>query len=428
MGQEEYVAVVRGDQDAGLAAAIPARKAGMRRWFIALILMILVITGYFDRISVAVLFTNHDFQTAMGTGFNPALLGMLMTAFFFTYGISSVFLGFTGDRFGPRRMLISASFIWGGLMFVMGAASSYVTMLISRILLGVTEGPQFGWITKVVLGWFPDTERGRANAIWLVGSPLGSAIGFPVIISLVAAYGWRNAFFVLGAISILVMLPLLALFVTATPAGADQPVAVPSEPSTESFWHGCQSFLKSRDFWLLTIFDSGELIYLWGLNSWLPTYLQTVRHFDIQHLGFYSSLPFILSFFGELLSGVLADRFEKKAALLFFGMICAAILLYLGTIVPNSQAAAITIAISSGCFGLTVPATYTLMQRIIPKEVASSGVGVLNGIANTVGAFAPFVMGIVIGAYDNDFTAGLLVLVVSCLICSCAILPMVSRH
>lgn len=426
MGQDEYVVAVGAEQQAASTSA-PARRAGMRRWVVAVILMALVITGYFDRISVAVLFTNHDFQTAMGTGFNPALLGMLMTAFFFTYGIASVFLGFTGDRFGPRRMLISASFIWGGLMFVMGAASSYVTMLISRIALGITEGPQFGWITKVVLGWFPETERGRANAIWLVGSPLGSAIGFPVIIGLVAAYGWRNAFFVLGALSIFVMLPLLALFVTAPPNELAQARGDVSKPTSKSFWQNCESFLKSRDFWLLTIFDCGELIYLWGLNSWLPTYLQTVRHFDIQHLGFYSSLPFVMSFLCELISGFLSDRFEKKAPLVFLGMVGAAILLYVATIVPDSQVAALTIAVSSGCFGLTVPATYTLMQRIIPKEVASSGVGVLNGIANTVGALAPFVMGVVIAANNNDFTAGLLVLVVSCLVCSCAILPIVKR-
>ena len=61
-------------------AASVVAPSTFRRWSIAVILLCLVVTGYFDRISVAVLFTNHDFQTAMGTGFNPALLGMLITA------------------------------------------------------------------------------------------------------------------------------------------------------------------------------------------------------------------------------------------------------------------------------------------------------------------------------------------------------------
>ena len=57
--------------------------ASRRRWIIAFILFLAVLSAFFDRISVAVLFTNTDFQDAMGTGFNPTLLGLLMTSFVF---------------------------------------------------------------------------------------------------------------------------------------------------------------------------------------------------------------------------------------------------------------------------------------------------------------------------------------------------------
>ena len=154
-------------------AAASARSLGapkaFRRWLVALILLCLVVTGYFDRISVAVLFSNSDFQTAMGIGFNPALLGMLMTAFFIPYGIASLFLSFTGDAFGPRRMLVGGTLIWGTLMLIMGSVSSYAAMLVSRVLLGIAEGPQFAWILKIISRWFPRTEHGRANTIWLAG-------------------------------------------------------------------------------------------------------------------------------------------------------------------------------------------------------------------------------------------------------------------
>src|SRR5579864_6044774 len=137
------------------AVSAVAARSSIRRWLIATVLLCLVVTGYFDRISVAVLFTNKDFQTAMGTGFNPALLGMLMTAFFIPYGIASLFLSFTGDRFGPRRMLVAGSLIWGTLMIIMGSVSSYVSMLLCRISLGIFEGPQFSWILKIISRWFP---------------------------------------------------------------------------------------------------------------------------------------------------------------------------------------------------------------------------------------------------------------------------------
>jgi sugar phosphate permease len=404
-----------------------ATRSSIRRWLIATVLLCLVMTGYFDRISVAVLFTNKDFQTAMGTGFNPALLGMLMTAFFIPYGISALFLSFTGDAFGPRRMLVFGSLIWGVLMIIMGSVNSYLSMLLSRICLGIAEGPQFSWILKIITRWFPRNEHGRANTIWLAGSPLGSAIGFPFIIALVATFGWRTAFYLLATLSIVVMVPLLLIVVKDWPNSGTADSEIKKSPRAAEIWRDCGVFLKNRNFWLLTVCDCGQLIYLWGLNSWLPTYLQKVRNFDIQHLGFYSSLPFVLLFAGVILSGYLSDKFGKKAILIFIGLAGAAVLLFAGTVASDRNTAALIIALSSGMFGLVIPATYALAQQIVPSSVVASGTGVMNGIANTVGALAPFAMGVVISA-TNNFDAGLMVLVVGALCCSCAILPLVKHY
>jgi sugar phosphate permease len=263
--------------------------------------------------------------------------------------------------------------------------------------------------------------------IWLAGSPLGSAIGFPLIIALVATFGWRMAFYMLAGISILVMTPLILLIVRDWPPGGIAESDERKAPSASDLWRDCGLFLKDRNFWLLTICDSGELIYLWGLNAWLPTYLQKVRNFDLQHLGFYSSLPFILLLTGVILSGFITDKFGKKAILIFIGLTGAALLLYLGTVAVERNTAALLIALSSGFFGLVVPATYALTQQIVPANVLASGTGVINGIANTVGALAPFAMGLVISA-TGSFDAGLMVLVIGSLCCSCAILPLVRRH
>lgn len=403
-------------------------QTSKKRWIIAITLMLLVITGYLDRISVAVLFTNTDFQNAMGIGFDPARLGMLMTAFFVTYGISSLLFSFTGDRFGPRNMLILGSSIWGVLMFLMGSAGSYFSMLFSRILLGLFEGPQFSWICKIIAGWFPAKEQGRANSIWLLGSPLGSAIGFPVMIFLVANYGWRNTFYTLGFLSIFIMAPLIFLIVKEV---ENSPRNSASEPqpkaSLRAIWRDSATFLRNRDFWFLTVYDCGTLTYLWGLNSWLPTYLQRSRHFDVQHLGIYSSLPFVLLFMGEVLSGILADRLKYKGWLLLLGLSCASLLIYAATLVSSPVGAALLIAMSSGFFGLCVPATYVVLGTILPPTVVSSGVGVMNGIANTIGALAPLAMGLVI-AQTKSVDAGLYVLVAASLLCSFAIIPLLKRH
>lgn len=406
-----------------------ARDAGLPRWRWLLVVLLLgvVIAGFFDRISIAVLFSNVDFYTTLGTGFNPPLLGALMTAFLIPYGLSALFLSFTGDMFGPRRTLIAAAAIWGALMVLMGFTSSYGVMIGYRIVLGITEGPQFSWIMKVVKRWFPQREHGRANSIWLIGSPIGSAIGFPLAIWIVSNYGWRASFYVLGALNLLIVLPMLVAFVRDWPPNATaESRAVETRPKG-SYWRDCQVFLRDWRFWLVVFYDCGNLIYIWGVNSWLPTYLKMARHFDLRELGFYASLPFVMALIGQLSAGYLCDRISRRAILCFIGLFGAGVLLYFGSIADSPRNAALLIALSAGFEGFATPPLYALILVAIRPSVVAAGTGVMNGLANTVGAFAPLAIGIVIGT-SGDFKAGLLVVVLGSTVCSLAMLPLLKRY
>jgi sugar phosphate permease len=408
------------------AEAPTASLASGRRWFVAGILLLVVISGFFDRISIAVLFTNHDFNTAIGTN-NPALLGLLMTSFLFAYGASGVALSFVGDIIGVRRSLAIASTIWGVLMALMGAASSYALMIFYRVLLGVAEGPQFSFVNKLVKQWFPPHEQARANSIWMIGSPLGSAIGFPLTIALIANFGWRASFYVLAMFNIAIMVPLILAFIYDRPQQAARAPQTVNRPTAQSFKSDVGHFLSDWRFWLILIFNSACLLYLWGFNAWLPTYLQTVRHFELKSLGIFASLPFILMFFGELASGYISDRLGRRAVVCFVGLFCAGALIYLVPMVANPYLAAIVMALSAGFWGAALPPLFALAANIIPPSVTSSGVGVYNGVGNLVGACSPLLMGWIIGVAGN-FNAGLMVLVFSGVIGACAMLPLLKRY
>ena len=108
-------------------------------------------------------------------------------------------------------------------MAVMGALSSYPLMLAGRAMIGITEGPQFGTAIATVKRWYPSREQAIGNAIWTIGSPLGSAIGFPLVIFLVAKYGWRASFFALAALNALIVLPIIWFFLRDRPEGSGAP-------------------------------------------------------------------------------------------------------------------------------------------------------------------------------------------------------------
>jgi len=112
-------------QATGIETAAAPQTAASRRWLVAGVLLLVVIAGFFDRISIAVLFTNKDFNDALGTGSNPALLGLLMTSFLFAYGASGVLLSFLG----PRRSLAIGAGVWAVFMALIGSTGSYGLML-----------------------------------------------------------------------------------------------------------------------------------------------------------------------------------------------------------------------------------------------------------------------------------------------------------
>jgi sugar phosphate permease len=407
----------------GTAVEAPTSR---RRWIIAFILFLAVLSAFFDRISVAVLFTNTDFQNAMGTGFNPTLLGLLMTSFVFAYGCSGLFLSFVGDLYGLRRSLAIGTAFWGLFMALMAGAGSFTTMLSLRILLGVAEGPQFAITNSLVKRWFPRREQARANSIWMIGSPLGSAIGFPLMIYLTTTFGWRSAFMFLAVLNGLIILPLVLMLLRDQPPGAVAPTA-PTEPVVQpSYLSQVGLYCRDWRFWMLVIFNSAALIYLWGLNSWLPSYLIKVRGFDPRQTSLYSFLPFFMMFLGEVGAAFLSDRIGRRAIICFGGLFSAGVAMYAVSAVTDPQTAAILIAVSAFFWGSALPPLFALSLQIIPARAVASGVGVFNGIGNIVGALSPVAIGALI-AHTGSFDAGLMVLVGATILGSAAMIPLVRR-
>jgi predicted MFS family arabinose efflux permease len=260
----------------------------------------------------------------------------------------------------------------------------------------------------------------------MVGSPLGSAIGFPLTIALVAAFGWRVSFYALAALNILIVVPLILMFVRDWPAKGEAE-ARKAEATGGNMKGDVGLFLKDWRFWMILLFNSACLLYLWGLNAWLPSYLQTVRHFDLKSLGFFASLPFILMFFGELLGGYISDKIGRRAIVCFIGLFGAGALIYVVSLVSDPYVAAVVMALSAGFWGSALPPLFALAAQIIPPSVTASGVGVYNGVGNLIGASSPLLMGWIIGTVGN-FNAGLMVLVLAGVIGACAMLPLIRRY
>ena len=164
-----------------------APKVGRRRWVIGLLLGVGILINYFDRVNISVAAP----QLQQEFGLTPADIGLLFSAFFWSYAILQVPVGIVLDRWGVMRVSRIGAFLWGAASAIVAFASGFGFILVARILLGVAEAPAFPANSKATGYWFPRGERATATAIFDAAAKFSNVIGVPLVAVAVVSFGWR---------------------------------------------------------------------------------------------------------------------------------------------------------------------------------------------------------------------------------------------
>lgn len=405
----------------------PALSNLLKQWSISLVLMVCVVLAFFDKISIAVLFSDPVFQEVMGIGTDKARLGWLMTSFLLAYGFSSIFLSCVGDFINPRTCLLVSVGSWGVLMALMGVATSYEQLLVLRVLLGIAEGPLFALAYSIVKQCYSAGQQARASTMFLLGTPIGAALGFPITAFILNLYGWQMTFFVMAVLTLVTLVVVyFGLKGVQLRAEAQQP-GRRKRMSWRQHLRNSRLLFTTPAFWALCLFNVALLTYLWGLNGWLPSYLIEEKGVDIESFGALSSLPFIAMLIGEVAGAFLADKTGKRAAQAFLGLLVAGLSLYLVLQLEAAEPAIFAMSVSAMSWGFGVSSVFALLARITPAEVSATAGGIFNGFGNFAGAAAPVLMGYIV-TRTGDFNLGLLFLVWMALIGSFMLMPLLNKY
>jgi len=407
-------------------------KPTRQRVLLVLILLVTLLIAYLDRVNVSVLLADNTFLTDMGIKGQPMQMGLLMTVFLIFYGISNVFLSPLGDILGPRKAMSLSILLWGISLVVGGIASTFTIMLAARVILGIGEGMHWPMQSKYVKNWFPPHERGKANAVWVVGLMAGPAIAMPFLTWAIQSYGWRMSFFILVAFG-LIPLILLWFFTTDFPRehkGANKAErdlieeGQKAEKELEALaghttvWESMKVFIFNYRFWMVTLYYFCLASIFWGTMAWLPSYLKVARGFSWAAMGAFASLPYILGIASVLASGYISDKMGRRAPICIVSMLGAAAGIYFGAYAPDNTTAAILISFGIASIGLGIAPAWALVQQIVPGKAIGAGAGMMNGVSNGGSAFSPVLMGFFI-SISGSYVGGLMFLVGLALFAAC---------
>jgi MFS family permease len=375
-----------------------------RRWLIAILLFFAGLINYLDRTIVSVALPVIAADLHLG----PARMGVLLSAFFWSYALMQVPIGWLADRHNLRWLYAVCFALWSVTCGLTGFAASLALMLVLRVLLGIGESIYLPGGMKAVSVLFPAKDRGLASGLVNCGTRAGLAFGAPLIAALVVAFGWKKAFILLGFSSLVWLIPWLLAF----PSDA----TTVSRTSTAGSWRLSKI---DRNLWGLSLAHVGYGYYFYLMVTWLPTYLVQSRHLSLATAGAYALVPYLTYTLGEPIGGWIADRLvaagwdeilSRKITITASYLTC--LLLIPAGLVANNTAAVVLLG-GASLMGLSTGNIFALVQRTSRAADVGFSIGFLNLAGNLSGVVAPLATGLIIartGSYLPAFVVAIVTL------------------
>jgi MFS family permease len=407
-------------------------RAGIRpvprlRWRIAGLIGAGVLINYFDRISISV----AGPQLERSFHLTPIDLGLLFSAFFWSYALLQIPVGLIVDRLGVTRVGRWSALLWSLAQVLTACAGGFAGIFAARLLLGIAEAPSFPASSKAIGYWFPRTERALSTSLYDVGAKFANVIGVPLVALAVVRLGWRWGFGAVAALSFAYFLVFWRMYrdpsqhPRLTGEEREHMAALGAEPEGQpsATTAGMLGYLlRTRKVWGLVI-GFGAYGYSFNLFlTWLPEYLVRTMHRSILTSAGFAAIPWACASVADLLVGgwlidflVRRGRDETRVrkVVLVAGM-CTGLAVLGATATARPAIALVWISIALTGLSAAAPVAWSLPSLIAPKGGVGATGGVMNFSNNMMGVVAPIVTGFVIartGSFVDAFlVAGLVLL------------------
>lgn len=401
-------------------------QATRYRWFIVFLLFAITVVNYVDRAAIA--YAIPAIQRDLGL--SSEAVGAVLGAFGLGYALTTLAGGFAVDRYGARAVLAVAALLWSLSIGITAAAGSLAMLYAARVLLGVSEGPNFPALTGAVGSWLSPRERATALGNALLAVPLALAIGGPIVTSLLAWLDWRLTFVALFVLSA-AWIPLWYLCFRDDPADSPKvneaelahirtsdPAAGPSHPAARS-WPSLavvRTLLTNgtllANYWAFFVFG----YFLFFFMTWLPSYLEKKYGLNLAAVGLFSVAPWLAATVLLWGMGRWSDHLLKTTGRLRVArsyLIAGSQFVAALAVVPVALTNDLTVAI----VGITVAvaasmganaAYYAINVDIVPARAATA-LGIMDFAFAVAGFLAPAVTGWVLDI-RGDFADGFLLM------------------
>lgn len=347
--------------------------------------------------------------------------GYLMGIFLWVYGLMSPVSGIFADRFNRKWLIIGSLFVWSGVTFAMGHATTFQELYWLRAIMGVSEALYIPAGLSLIVDFHSTKTRSLAIGIHMTGLYMGQALGgFGATTA--ANYSWQTAFHAFGMIGI--VYSLILIFFLREKKNIVSPL-MPGQSSLKTkpdFFKGLFSLFGNLSFWIILLYFAVVSIPGWAIKNWLPTLFTQNLHIDMAKAGPLSTVTIAASsFLGVIFGGILSDRWVQKnnkgrvytSAIGLALTIPSLLLLGFGSTLFHLIAAAFCFGFGYGIFDAN---NMPILCQFVSSKSRATGYGLMNMAGLFAGAFITNILGksTDAGNLGRDFAmlAGIVLIVV----------------
>ncbi len=389
------------------------------RWFITSLIFFITLVNFIDRSAISFVIgpLKQEFQ------FTDTQFGMILSAFGLGYVLMTALGGWLVDVWGARIVWPLAAIGWSVCVAFLGFAAGFWSFIAFRFLLGITEGPHFPAVTRSISDWLPPSERARALSLGLVAIPISAVVGAPLTSYLVADFGWRIMFFAISAIGILWAVVWYFLFRdrpenSSFVSESEKELILSSRASKEENakapvdWR----FILTHPALIannIAYFAFGYMLFFATL--WLPGYFLSQHGLNLKSVGWYLTIPWLVSALFMKAGGMISDWIYQKtgssrmarAHLIWASQLLAAIFFVLLSYTETLSTSLLFLSLGLG-FGMMPQPAFFSINIDVAKSRAASAQGVTSSCLSLAGILAPALTGWMIDLTGNYQAAFLL--------------------
>jgi len=366
-------------------------------WMLALS----VFLNYVDRGALAI--AMPQMQGELGLDQNQ--LGLMASLFFWTYALMQIPSGWLVERFDVKWVLAAGFAVWSLATGFTGIASTFTSLLIMRLILGIGESVAYPAYSKIIATRFPPESRGFPNALIDAFSKFGPALSTLIGGLVVAEFGWRPFFLFMGIGGLVWLIPWMMW-------KSDSNTIQTTKTKQPVFFVGFSEILHRRECWG-TMFGLFSLNYSWYfLIFWFPSYLVMERGFSQEKMAVMGSIPFWLLGLSSMLTGWWSDRLVKngrsatwiRKGFISGGLTGVAILLLFAG-VPDANLALAAVTLAGVSMGFASSNNWAVTQILAGEAGAGKWTGIQNAFGNLGGVVSPWLTGYIVKETGSFYLA-----------------------